>query len=677
MSTIVNIESSDQVSASRTDINTNFSNLNTDKLEINPALGTPVSGVATNLTGTAAGLTVGATTGVEAGADVTDTTNVTAAGALMDSEVTNLTQVKAFDTTDYATAAQGTTADSAQQPPVEGAFVDGDKTKLDGIEASADVTDTANVTSAGALMDSELTSIADVKALDQSVVNGAAPVFDASNMTNIPAGTVDVVSNVATARLLGRTTAGSGDSEELTKAASLTFLNVEDGADVTDTANVTSAGAVMDSELTSITDVKALDQSVVSGAAPVFDATNMTNIPAGTVDVISNVATDRIIGRDAAGSGDSEELTASDVRTLINVEDGADVTDTTNVTSAGALMDSELTSITDVKALDQSVVSGATPTFTTTNFTDASNKRLMTDAQETNLDAQSGTNTGDESAASATVAGVIELATDAETTTGTATDRAITPANLASQGFGTGSGDALVANGLDQFAATTSAELKGVISDETGSGALVFATSPTLVTPALGTPASGVMTNVTGLPIIAGTTGTLTVARGGTGATTAATAATALGVGTGNSPQFTAVNVGHATDTTLSRLAAAELGVEGIRVKTTTPKVLAAASYTTNTGTSLNMDNLDEFIITAQAGALLFNAPGGTLVQGRSLIIRIKDNGTARALTWNAVFRAMGTALPSTTVLSKTLYLGFKYNSTDTKWDLIASAQEA
>lgn len=50
---------------------------------------------------------------VEDGADVTDTTNVTSSGALMDSEVTNLAQVKAFDSSDYATSTQGTTADNA------------------------------------------------------------------------------------------------------------------------------------------------------------------------------------------------------------------------------------------------------------------------------------------------------------------------------------------------------------------------------------------------------------------------------------------------------------------------------------------------------------------------------------------------------------------------------------
>ena len=62
--------------------------------------------------------------GIETNADVTDATNVTAAGALMDTEVTNLAQVKAFDSTDYATAAQGTTADNAL--PKAGGTITGD-----------------------------------------------------------------------------------------------------------------------------------------------------------------------------------------------------------------------------------------------------------------------------------------------------------------------------------------------------------------------------------------------------------------------------------------------------------------------------------------------------------------------------------------------------------------------
>jgi len=61
--------------------------------------------------------------GIEANADVTDTANVTAAGALMDSEVTNLNQVKAFDSSDYATAAQGTLADNAL--PLSGGTITG------------------------------------------------------------------------------------------------------------------------------------------------------------------------------------------------------------------------------------------------------------------------------------------------------------------------------------------------------------------------------------------------------------------------------------------------------------------------------------------------------------------------------------------------------------------------
>jgi hypothetical protein len=76
--------------------------------------------------------------GIEASADVTDATNVTAAGALMDSEVTNLAQVKAFDSADYATAAQGTLADSALQSSDIGSTVQG----FDADTLKADTADT-------------------------------------------------------------------------------------------------------------------------------------------------------------------------------------------------------------------------------------------------------------------------------------------------------------------------------------------------------------------------------------------------------------------------------------------------------------------------------------------------------------------------------------------------------
>lgn len=72
------------------------------------------------------------------------------------------------------TTALGNAVDGAgglQSVLSEGAFIDGDKTKLDGIEAGADVTDTANVTSAGALMDSELTDITAVKALADASIS--------------------------------------------------------------------------------------------------------------------------------------------------------------------------------------------------------------------------------------------------------------------------------------------------------------------------------------------------------------------------------------------------------------------------------------------------------------------------------------------------------------------------
>lgn len=91
----------------------------TSRTNLGVAIGTDVQAHSAVLDATTASYTTAEETklaGIETAADVTDVDNVTAAGALMDSEVTNLAQVKAFDSTDYATAAQGTLADSATQP---------------------------------------------------------------------------------------------------------------------------------------------------------------------------------------------------------------------------------------------------------------------------------------------------------------------------------------------------------------------------------------------------------------------------------------------------------------------------------------------------------------------------------------------------------------------------------
>ena len=188
--------------------------------------------------------------------------------------------------------------------------------------------------------------------------------------------------------------------------------------------------------------------------------------------------------------------------------------------------------------------------------------------------------------------------------------------------------------------------------------------SPAFTTPNLGTPSAGTLTNCTGLPvdgIVDDTT-------------------SALGVGT--------IELGHASDTTLSRSGAGVLAVEGVVIpsisststltnKRINPRLVTATSYTTDTGTSLDVSTCDQFEVTAQAGALKFNNPSGTPVGGQKLLIRIKDNGTGRALTYDTQFRAIGVTAPTTTVANKTTYIGCVFNATDTKWDILAVGQEA
>ena len=201
--------------------------------------------------------------GIEAGADVTDATNVTAAGAVMDSEVTDLAGIK------------GVTISTLQVKPSEGAFADGDKTKLDAIEAGADVTDATNVTAAGALMDSEVTNLAAVKAFDGSDYATAAQ-----------GATADAALPKAGGALTGAVTTNS------------TF----DGRDVA-------------------TDGTKLDGIEASATADQTDAEIRSAVEAATD---SNVFTDadhsKLNGIEASATADQS---ASEILTLIKTVDGA------------------------------------------------------------------------------------------------------------------------------------------------------------------------------------------------------------------------------------------------------------------------------------------------------------------------------------------------------------------
>lgn len=99
--------------------------------------------------------------------------------------------------------------------------------------------------------------------------------------------------------------------------------------------------------------------------------------------------------------------------------------------------------------------------------------------------------------------------------------------------------------------------------------------------------------------------------------------------------------------------------------------IQAVTSASTVTPTFTN----DQVNVTALAVACQLLNPTGTAVE-KGIVVRIKDNGTPRALTYDTQYRAVGVTLPTTTVASKTLYLGMIYNSTDTKWDVVAVAQE-
>jgi len=116
------------------------------------------------------------------------------------------------------------------------------------------------------------------------------------------------------------------------------------------------------------------------------------------------------------------------------------------------------------------------------------------------------------------------------------------------------------------------------------------------------------------------------------------------------------------------------LGV--LATSTIAPAVQSVSSAATVTPTFTN----DLVKITAQAVALTLAAPTGTAIDGKDLVIRIKDNGSAQTITWTSGtggYRAIGVTLPTTTTAGKTTYVGLIYNSDDSVWDAIGVTTQA
>ena len=284
--------------------------------------------------------------GIEASADVTDTANVTAAGALMDSEVTNLADVKSFDTSDYATSAQGTLATNALpksggtmtgnivmsgSETVDGRDISSDGSKLDGIESGATADQTSAEIKTAVEAESDIALAGNPTTTTQTAGNNSTRIATTAFVQTATASLVD--SAPSALNTLNELAAALGDDANFSTTVSNNIGTKLPLAGGTMTGNIVMSG----SETVDGRDLSA-DGSKLDG----IEASATADQTASEIRTLVESATD------------SNVFTDADHTKLNGIETSADVTDTANVTSAGALMDSEVTNLSDVKSFDPS-----------------------------------------------------------------------------------------------------------------------------------------------------------------------------------------------------------------------------------------------------------------------------------------------------------------------------------
>lgn len=276
------------------------------------------------------------------------------------------------------------------------------------------------------------------------------------------------LANIATARIIGRITGGSGVREELTAANVLSIIGVEAGATADQTNAEIKTAYEANADTNEFDDAEQTKLGGIETAADVTDATNV-NAAGATMNADTDVsANGYVLDEDTMSSDDNTKVaTQQSVKAYVDTEVAAaivgditlkgDYNAATNTpdldTSPSGILkgDHYIVSVagtffsTPLEVGDSIIAEKDNPTVVTdwilvqTNLTPATIKTAyesnadtneFSDAEQTNLGNQSGTNTGDEPDADLSTKGIVELATIAEVDTGTDATRAVTPDGL-------------------------------------------------------------------------------------------------------------------------------------------------------------------------------------------------------------------------------------------------------